>query len=161
MLNEYTGGHRYSGVMMWPASEFVYQGKYPTFMVPYNHSINWKNRVDIALNWIRNKKTPANLVLIYFEEPDETGHKYGPNSPQLDHQLRKINSITQYYLQQLMILGIRDKISTVILSDHGMSTVNQTAVTNLNFFINPAHYQSCGKSPALQIQPNKGTIINF
>lgn len=36
MQNEYNGDGRHSGVMMWPGSEFPYQGKNPTYTQVYN-----------------------------------------------------------------------------------------------------------------------------
>lgn len=36
MLNEYNGNGRHSGVMMWPGSEFNYQGHKPTHIQIYN-----------------------------------------------------------------------------------------------------------------------------
>lgn len=39
-----------------------------------------KTRVDIALNWFVHKKTPANLVMLYVEEPDTQSHIWGPDA---------------------------------------------------------------------------------
>lgn len=33
------------------------------------------------MSWFTDKKTPANLVMLYIEEPDSHGHVYGPDSP--------------------------------------------------------------------------------
>lgn len=158
ILNEVGDNKRHSGVMMWPGSQFKYQEKYPTFRVPFDSSVSWKTRVDIVLQWMQNDTTPANLIFMYFEQPDEDGHLYGPQSQEVDQQLRKINSIMKYYFQQLTIYGIREYINTIIISDHGMTSINNETILNLNDYVNPDTYVACGSSPIKQIQPRKGTL---
>lgn len=37
-------------------------------------------RVDTALSWFVHEKTPANLVMLYIEEPDTQSHMWGPDA---------------------------------------------------------------------------------
>lgn len=67
--------------MMWPGSNFEYKGKNCTFTGVFNENMKWEDRADIALSWFSDVKTPANLVMMYIEEPDSHGHIYGPDSP--------------------------------------------------------------------------------
>lgn len=39
---------------------------------------------------------PANLVMLYFEEPDAHGHAFGPNSKTVRDLLVKLDNITLY-----------------------------------------------------------------
>lgn len=48
--------------------------------MPFNNSVLFDERVDTVMSWFTDKKTPANLVMLYFEEPDGRGHVYGPES---------------------------------------------------------------------------------
>lgn len=77
--NEKAGKH--SGCMMWPGSNFQYNGTSCTFTQAFDENISWKSRVDTVIKWFTHDKTPANLVMLYFEEPDGHGHIYGPESP--------------------------------------------------------------------------------
>lgn len=79
IANEKAGKH--SGCMMWTGSDFDYDGRTCTFTKSFNETVVWEERVDIALSWFTDKKTPANLVMMYIEEPDAYGHIYGPESP--------------------------------------------------------------------------------
>lgn len=66
--------------MMWTGSNFDYNGTKCTFIQEFNPDIKLEDRVDTALSWFLDKKTPANLVMLYLDEPDEHGHAYGPES---------------------------------------------------------------------------------
>lgn len=66
--------------MMWPGCNFQYQNTTCTFYTPFNESVSWIERADTAISWFMHKKTPANLVMFYIEEPDTHGHIYGPDS---------------------------------------------------------------------------------
>ena len=73
--------------MMWPGSDFEYDGLNCTFTGIFNEKVEWEERVDTALSWFTDEKTPANLVMLYIEEPDSHGHIYGPDSPVVICQL--------------------------------------------------------------------------
>lgn len=76
--NELAGKH--SGCMMWPGSEFEYKGTTCTFTEKFEFNKNWEGRVDTAISWFNDPKTPANLVMLYIEQPDAFGEGYGPQS---------------------------------------------------------------------------------
>lgn len=78
IANEKAGKH--SGCMMWPGSNYPYQNTTCTFNTQFNESMSWIERVDTAISWLTHKKTPANLVMFYIEEPDTQAHMYGPDS---------------------------------------------------------------------------------
>lgn len=67
--------------MMWPGSNFQYDGVNCTFTGKFDPKAKWEHRVDQVLSWFTDSKTPANLVMLYIEEPDSHGHVYGPQSP--------------------------------------------------------------------------------
>lgn len=53
----------------------------PNYFFKYNKSTSFTTRVDQVLEWITLPvgKRPV-LTTLYFEEPDATGHKDGPNT---------------------------------------------------------------------------------
>lgn len=76
--NEMAG--KYSGVMMWPGGEFEYNGISCTFMEKFTFGKSWKKRINTIISWLTHKKTPANLVMLYIEQPDDKSHLYGYKS---------------------------------------------------------------------------------
>lgn len=74
---------KHSGCMMWAGSNYEYEGKNCTFTGVFELGLKYEVKVDRALSWFTDKSTPANLVMLYFDEPDEQSHRYGPDSPQV------------------------------------------------------------------------------
>lgn len=54
------------------------------------------SRVDKIMSWITDKKQPANLVLAYFEEPDNTSHFKGGMSQETRNQIVKADNTIKY-----------------------------------------------------------------
>ena len=69
----------------WPGSDAntTFQ---PTYTLgPYNGSTPFKDRISAVTNWLSLPMAERpDLVCLYFEEPDSTGHLYGPESPEMD-----------------------------------------------------------------------------
>lgn len=85
--NELSGIGRRSGCMMWPGSNYKYLNRYCTFSRELDKSVSWEERVKTALSWFKHKYTPANLVMMYMEEPDEEGHAFGPEADVVSNKL--------------------------------------------------------------------------
>lgn len=52
----------------------------PTHSLTFDPSVDMKTRVDTVFKWFTDKTKPANLVMLYIEQPDEHGHIWGPDS---------------------------------------------------------------------------------
>lgn len=52
----------------------------------------WTDRVDKMMEWIKDEKRPANLIMAYFEEPDNTGHIYGVDSREITEQIVRVDA---------------------------------------------------------------------
>lgn len=46
--------------------------------------------------WIKDKNKPANLVFLYFDEPDHTAHFHGIGSKETNETLAKVDEIIKY-----------------------------------------------------------------
>lgn len=132
----------------------------PTY-VENNSSLNYKNRVDLVIEWLLNEKKPANLIFLYFNDPDWAGHMYGPDSEEVNTKLREINNVTEYLLQKLSDNKLRDIANLIFLSDHGMADLPAKNLIDFQSFIQKDTYLACGESPVWQIQPKPGNIISF
>lgn len=72
-----------TGCMMWPGSDFEYRGRYCSHTQRLDMKMPLNDRVDKAIQWVTDKNKPANLVMFYVQEPDDTCHMYGCESPQV------------------------------------------------------------------------------
>ncbi|XP_045463301.1 bis(5'-adenosyl)-triphosphatase enpp4-like isoform X2 [Harmonia axyridis] len=154
--NEANGRGRYSGSMMWPGASFPYQNKNITHIVDYNPQMDFNERIDKVISWIRDPEKPANLVMVYFEEPDNHGHAFGPNSNVFKDILVKMDNLTQYLEDQLKRYGLKDKVHVIHTSDHGMVPVAASNILNITKYLEPGTYQTTFNNPLMDIIPKEG-----
>lgn len=74
-----------SGVIYWPGIGAHINNQSVYFSVPYTNPstpeyLTFKQRIDIMLSWFG---AGINLGLLYYEEPDAYGHKFGPESDEV------------------------------------------------------------------------------
>ncbi|BES87961.1 ectonucleotide pyrophosphatase phosphodiesterase [Nesidiocoris tenuis] len=153
-LNELKKEGRHSGCMMWVGCSMAYQGTNGTYSVEFDLSIPWDDRIEKSVSWFTDPVKPANLVMLYFESPDQEGHIYGPDSPETNAQIQRVDKTVQKLLQVLKAKNLSD-VNLVVLSDHGMESVTLPRIINLTGVIGDDG-KWLGTSPVLQIYPNKG-----
>ncbi|XP_067009278.2 ectonucleotide pyrophosphatase/phosphodiesterase family member 5 [Anabrus simplex] len=157
-LNEQSpGSWRHSGVMMWPSGDMEFQGRLPTFHQSYNYSVPWEERVDTVMNWFTHPQTAANLVFMYFEDPDRHSHVFGPESPQVTEQIRRVDNITRYIYDSLKENNLSDTVNVLLVSDHGMETVTKDKIIDLSSLLTEYNVTQVGTSPVLHLFPSNGT----
>lgn len=153
-LNEQHGGH--SGCMMWPGSDFPYTRANIscTHLQPFNLTLPWNDRVDTAFRWIRDPARPANLVMLYIEEPDYYGHIYSPESDRVAQLVVKLNDLTRYIHEKIREFGLVDRVNVLHLSDHGMDSLMPKNFINLTGFVpGDMKFDVYGSTPVLQVVP--------
>ena len=123
-----------SASYFWVGSEAV--GKTPSVYKNYDSSVPFTARIDSVISWFKleDNKRP-DLTLLYFSEPDHTGHMFGPESMEVSDMIIQSDQILGYLLDQLNTLDIKDQINLIVISDHGMSTVTQEKLIYLDDFI--------------------------
>ena len=134
-----------SASYFWVGSEAV--GKTPSIYKNYDSSVPFTARIDSVVSWFKLEESKRpDLALLYFNEPDHTGHMFGPKSMEVSDMIIQSDQILGYLLDKLSTLDIKDKINLIIVSDHGMSTVTQEKLIYLDDFIpqEMAHFQGGG-----------------
>ena len=124
-----------SATYFWVGSEAPIKGFYPTYYKNYKNGVNPKDKVDQVIEWfsLPVEERPR-LVCLYFNEPDHAGHVYGADSEQVNEQIKKSDEVLGYLLKSLTRLDIFNKINLIVLSDHGMVTVSEERVINIDDF---------------------------
>lgn len=118
----------------WVGSEAI--GKTPSIYKNYDSSIPFTARIDSVISWFRlPEKDRPQLALLYFNEPDHTGHMFGPESVEIRDMILQSDFILGYLLEQINTLSIKDDLNIIIISDHGMSTVTQDKLIFLDDFL--------------------------
>ncbi len=113
-----------TATMFWPGAEADIHGHHPDEWMPYDGDVTPDKRVDQVLAWLDQPvaQRPTFLTL-YFDAVDHAGHKYGPDTPQVNDALRETDKAMTRLVQGLRQRGLFDKINLIVLADHGMASV--------------------------------------
>jgi alkaline phosphatase D len=107
----------------WPGSDT--DKKNPSYYKNYDNKIPYGNRIDTVIKWLQlPEKQRPHLITLYFDEPDHTGHNFGPLSPENEKMVRKMDSVMGQLSSKLDQLSIGKQINLIIVSDHGMADIS-------------------------------------
>ncbi|KPP80199.1 ectonucleotide pyrophosphatase/phosphodiesterase family member 7-like [Scleropages formosus] len=63
------------------------------------------------------------FVSLYFGEPDSTGHKYGPDSPERREMVKQVDRTVGYIRRAAEKYSLTENLNIIMTANHGMSTV--------------------------------------
>lgn len=107
----------------WPGSDI--DKRNPSYFKKYDSKIPYGARIDTVLKWLQlPEKQRPHLITLYFDEPDHTGHNFGPLSAETKKAVIKMDSIMGALSRRLDQLEIGKKINLIIVSDHGMASIS-------------------------------------
>ena len=110
----------------WVGSVAPIKGYAPSIFKYYDGSVPFKARIDSVISWFNlSKEKRPHLVMLYFSEPDHTGHDWGVNTPEIVNTIEEMDNLLGYLLQNLESLEIFSNLNLIIVSDHGMTNVSK------------------------------------
>jgi len=129
---------RHAATMFWPGSDVEIGGVRPTFWKPYLKQITVPDRVRQALEWLAlpEPQRPS-FVSLYFEAVDTAGHDFGLESPELAAAAANLDDAIGQLVAGVHALGLDDRITFVVVSDHGMSQLSPDRVVYLEDYVDP------------------------
>ncbi|XP_017563551.2 ectonucleotide pyrophosphatase/phosphodiesterase family member 7-like [Pygocentrus nattereri] len=117
-----------AGSLHFPGTASTYQGEsaevseVEPWFYNYSNETAWRENVDKVMgSWFREKD--LDFVSMYFGEPDSTGHKYGPDSPERIEMVKQVDRTVGYLRNSAASNGLTDHLNIIITADHGMTTV--------------------------------------
>jgi alkaline phosphatase D len=147
-----------SASYFWVGSEAAIGGIEPTYWEAYNGSIPYVDRVDQVIKWLTLPvhKRPG-FVLLYFDEPDGTGHHYGPDHESTGQVVEYLDSILGYLRREISALEFGDRVNLIVLSDHGMGSTSGKQYINLRKYLKDGWTEKMvGGHPIILIDPADG-----
>ncbi|XP_026561284.1 ectonucleotide pyrophosphatase/phosphodiesterase family member 3 isoform X1 [Pseudonaja textilis] len=109
----------------WPGSEVKINGSFPTIYKVYNKSTPFEARVMEVLQWLDLPKAKRpDFSTLYIEEPDTTGHKFGPVSGQVSKSLQMADRTLGMLMEGLKQRNLHNCVNLILLADHGMEAIS-------------------------------------
>lgn len=110
-----------SASFYWVGSEADVGGVRPSHWRQYDEDVTNSERVDQVLRWL---SYPADarphLITLYFGLTDDVGHEHGPDSPEIEQAVLEVDRELGRLMAGLRDLDHGDRVSVVVVSDHGM-----------------------------------------
>lgn len=127
----------------WPGSEAKIAGFQPTYYLHFDNKIDENARITQVLAWLRlPPEQRPHFITLYYNEPDHSGHEYGPDAPQTKAAVAKVDKLVGKLKEGLDATGL--PIDLVVVSDHGMAKVEGNWIT-LDQFTDLAGFETAGQ----------------
>uniref|UniRef100_A0AAR2KZR1 SMB domain-containing protein n=1 Tax=Pygocentrus nattereri TaxID=42514 RepID=A0AAR2KZR1_PYGNA len=110
-----------AGTFFWPGSDVEINGSFPNIYEKFDGTIPYELRILTVLKWLQlpDDQRP-DFMTLYMEEPDKSGHNYGPVSGGVISALQKVDIALGQLMNGLKQLNLHECINIIVLADHGM-----------------------------------------
>ena len=140
-----------TATMFWPGSNVAWGGTFhpgdyggtvtggmrPHDWQQFNQNVTDRQRVDSIIDWLRRPAaTRPHFLTLYFDEVDSAGHDAGPDSPQVNAAVGKVDEAIGRLLAGLAELG--QPANLVVVADHGMAATSSDRIVTEDMLVDPA-----------------------
>ena len=131
-----------AGIHYWVASEYLIGGRQASYWKRYGvDMLSYEARVDSTLALLDKPMSERpRLLMLYFDEPDHTGHEFGPDDPRVGVEVRRVDKMVARLRNGLKKMGLKDKVDLIVLSDHGMTGISPDRCVKPHDFIKKSWY---------------------
>ena len=145
--------------LFWPGSEFEIRGVRPTAFRPYDGSVSNADRVAQVLAWLAlpEEQRPS-FVAVYFSDVDHVGHVAGPESREVLDAAAALDANLGQLVEGIGRLGLADRATVLVLSDHGMSQLSYDRVIYLDDALDMATVDLTEEHGSLGIWPRTMSV---
>ncbi len=141
----------------WPGSEVQIKRVRPTYYKRYDASVPNAARVWQVLQWLSLPSTQApSLLTLYLNAVDDVGHRFGPNAPESDSAIARVDSAVGALMDGLEQRGLTGKVNLIVVSDHGMAEVAPDHVIHLEQLIDTAAVNLVDQGAIVSLSPKAG-----
>lgn len=112
-----------TATLFWPGSEARIHGYRPDHWLRYDGAMPYARRVDRVLHWLDLPRPQRpDFLTLYFEGVDTAGHYDGPDSPQVNRAIRKVDAAIGRLVAGLKQRGLFRRMNLIVVADHGMAS---------------------------------------
>jgi predicted AlkP superfamily pyrophosphatase or phosphodiesterase len=112
-----------ASTLFWPGSETTIDGLRPNDWLRYDHDMPHETRIKTLVGWL--SRPPAerpDFATLYFADVDSAGHSAGPDSQAVQDSVKKVDDSIGELSKELKRLGLFERTTWIIVSDHGMAS---------------------------------------
>ena len=154
----FSGRGTRSAATFWPGSEVPVGGIWPDSWIPFDDDTPNVDRVNHALDALSvPERDRPSFLTVYFSEVDHVGHDYGPDAPEMPEALRHLDASLGLLEAGLRQLRLLDRVTFVVVSDHGMTTLSDRRVIFLDDYLDLSTVEVIEWGEVVQLRPRAGS----
>lgn len=153
-----------TAVHMWPGSEAHIHDMDPSFLDKYNGDEALPKKVDRIMEFIDqpglenpqpSKHLRPQLIAAYVPNVDAMGHRYGPNSTEIQSTISDVDAMLDDIFQGLEQRNLTNIVNVIIVSDHGMATTDVSRMIQIDDLVDLTKVAHLDGWPLVGIRPKK------
>ncbi len=141
-----------TATVFWVGSDVAINGEHPTYWRDYQtEQLDYEGRVDEIIRLLSMpEQDRPHLVMAYFEEPDRSGHSYGPMNRLTRRAMEDMDRLLSLMWTRIQMLPIGSQVNLIITGDHGMTSVDPKRFVDIDDVL-PKHWYErfCNDYPTL------------
>lgn len=143
--------------MFWPGSDVPIEGGQPDEWQVYDGRVPNAARVARVLGWLDEPAaTRPAFITLYFSDVDAAGHDAGPLSAEVAAAAARLDDMIGRLDDGIAARGLRDAVTLVVVSDHGMSALSHDRVIVLDDYLDVASMDILETGAYLAATPRGG-----
>jgi predicted AlkP superfamily pyrophosphatase or phosphodiesterase len=151
---------RKSAASFWVGSEAAIGGVRPTYWKNYDPKLPFEQRLEEVCGWLaRPAGERPDFVAFYLEETNSTGHRFGPDSPEVAAAVRLLDGRLGTLLARVRALGAEPNV--VVVSDHGMTETSFARTLLLDDLLDLKTVTVESDGSVLALRPLTGTAADL
>ena len=148
-----------TGAFFWPGSEAGQGGVRPTRWMRFDDRFPNAARVDSVLAWLTLPGDQAlSMVALYYSDTDHAGHSFGPDAPQVDSAIARVDSMIARLVDGIAARGLSGRVNVIVVSDHGMTATPPERAIFLDDYIDLNDVTIVEASALGQLIPKPGRL---
>lgn len=145
-----------TAAMMWPGSDVAIRNRTATHFLRYDPAMTFPERLGNVTKWLvgNDKEKGVSFAALYWEEPDKTGHIYGPdNTTAMAQALKLVDEHVGLLVSELNRTGLWGRVNVIVTSDHGMTQCSAERIISLDNCLHPDNYTVVDLTPVAALIP--------
>lgn len=136
----------------------------PSFLDKYNGDEALPKKVDRIMEFIDQpgletpqpgKRLRPQLIAAYVPNVDAMGHRYGPNSTEIQLTISEVDAMLNDIFRGLEQRNLTDIVNVIIVSDHGMATTDVSRMIQIDDLVDLTKVAHLDGWPLVGIRPKK------
>ncbi len=145
---------RRTASVFWPGSDVAIGGVRPQHYRAYDRTVSNAERLRQVLEWLsRTGGHSIPLTTLYLGDVDYASHDFGPDAPETDSAIARVDSAVGALVSGIKSLELEDRVNLVIVSDHGMARVDPRQVVYLDDYIDAGSVEAIDLGPFVSLAP--------